>query len=428
MNTPRTHRTPRRSLLAAVALAAGSALLLSACGGTDEAAGSAHQQLAGGKSEEGGKAGKPAEPESAPDSVITVTPEDGARNVGINRGTKVTVAKGTLTGVVLKDAAGTEVPGTVAADGRSWAPDSALRRGTDYSLVAKAKDGRGRISTSHSDFSTVSAAGSFIGHFQSDIEGATVGGGMYPSITFDKPVVNKALVESRITASASSGQRLVGHWFGDRRLDLRPQTYFAPGTRVTFHLDLDGVEASPGVVGVQDRWVSYTVGRTQVSTVDVAARTMTVVRDGVVVKTVPISAGSAENPTYNGTMTISEKFKETRMDGSTVGFVDDKGESDYDIADVPHAMRLSTSGTFIHGNYWGGKDVFGNVNTSHGCVGLRDVQGAGDASTPGAWFYENSLIGDLVVVKNSPDRTISPDNGINGWSMDWAAWTAGSAL
>jgi len=35
------------------------------------------------------------------------------------------------------------------------------------------------------------------------------------------------------------------------------------------------------------------------------------------------------------------------MNGRTVGF-----GGEYDIPDVPHAMRLTTSGTFVHGNYW----------------------------------------------------------------------------
>ena len=74
-------------------------------------------------------------------------------------------------------------------------------------------------------------------------------------------------------------------------------------------------------------------------------------------------------------MVISEKFKETRMNGSTVGFKKNDGKGEYDIQDVPHAMRLSDSGTFIHGNYWG-KGVFGKANTSHGCVGLEDAKGA----------------------------------------------------
>jgi lipoprotein-anchoring transpeptidase ErfK/SrfK len=126
-------------------------------------------------------------------------------------------------------------------------------------------------------------------------------------------------------------------------------------------------------------------------------------------------------------MVISEKFKETRMNGATVGFTDADGKGEYDIKDVPHAMRLSSSGTFIHGNYWGARSVFGSANTSHGCVGLADVKGAGDANQPAAWFYNNSMVGDVVIVKNSPDRTITPDNGLNGWNMSWADWQAGSA-
>ncbi|MGN9757585.1 hypothetical protein [Streptomyces sp. SD31] len=34
------------------------------------------------------------------------------------------------------------------------------------------------------------------------------------------------------------------------------------------------------------------------------------------------------------------------MESSTVGLGDE-----YDISDVPHAQRLTTSGTFVHGNY-----------------------------------------------------------------------------
>lgn len=155
---------------------------------------------------------------------------------------------------------------------------------------------------------------------------------------------------------------------------------------------------------------------------------MTITQDGKTIKTIPISAGSPENPTYNGQMVISEKFKETRMDGATVGFTDDDGKGEYDIKDVPHAMRLSSSGTFIHGNYWGSDGVFGSVNTSHGCVGLNDVKGAGDPNQPAAWLFEHSLVGDVVIVKNSKDKTIQPDNGLNGWNLSWSAWKSGSAV
>jgi hypothetical protein len=91
-------------------------------------------------------------------------------------------------------------------------------------------------------------------------------------------------------------------------------------------------------------------------------------------------------------------------------------------------MRLTDSGTFIHGNYWGADSVFGQVNTSHGCVGLKDVRGGGDDSQPAAWFFDNSMLGDVVTVKNSEDKAmLAPDNGLSDWNMPWSEWVAGSA-
>jgi len=66
-------------------------------------------------------------------------------------------------------------------------------------------------------------------------------------------------------------------------------------------------------------------------------------------------------------------------------------------------------------------------NVSHGCVGLRDVQG-GSSDTPAGWFFDRSLIGDVVEIVNSRDKTVDPGNGLSGWNMTWAAWKAGAAV
>ncbi|HEV7628645.1 MAG TPA: Ig-like domain-containing protein, partial [Streptomyces sp.] len=337
----------------------------------------------------------------------------------------VTVAKGKLTAVKLTAVEGAAaVEGTMSGDGKAWKPKEQLERATKYKITAKAKDGSGHKSVENSTFTTVSPDNSFIGTYAGE-DGQTVGVGMPVSINFDKAISNKKAVQSAIKVNSSSGQEVVGHWFDDTRLDFRPQEYWKPGSKVTLDLKLDGVKGGQNVTGVQNKRISYNIGRSQVSTVDVKGHQMTVMRDGQKLKTIPISAGGAKNPTYNGKMVISEKHKETRMDGDTVGF-GRKGAEGYDIKDVPHAMRLSTSGTFIHGNYWGAP--FGSGNTSHGCVGMKDTRGAGDNSTDGAWFFSNSMIGDIVEVQGSPDKTVQPDNGLNGWNMSWAQWKAGSAV
>ncbi|EST23721.1 hypothetical protein N566_25440 [Streptomycetaceae bacterium MP113-05] len=412
----------RRGMAAAAALLSG-VLALTACGGSDGSSGDDGEKKADSQSKV-----DQAAAEDASAARISISPKDGDDAASINTAGKVTVADGKLTEVTMTASqTGTEVAGTLAEDGSSWKPEGQLERATRYEIRAVAEDSEGRRAHEASSFTTVSPENSFIGYYKPD-HGTTVGVGMPVSVNFDKPVENKAEVQGAIDVNSTSGQEVAGHWFSDTRLDFRPDDYWQSGSKVTLDLDLDGVEASEGVSGVQDKTVTFDVGRSQVSTVDVQTKKMTVTRDGKTVKTFPISAGSDENPTWNGQMVISEKFEETRMNGATVGFTDDDGKGEYDIKDVPHAMRLSTSGTFIHGNYWAADSIFGSVNTSHGCIGLNDVKGAKDPSQDGGWFFENSLIGDVVVVKGSPDKEVDPANGLNGWNLSWADWKAGSAV
>ncbi|MDX5567769.1 Ig-like domain-containing protein [Streptomyces sp. ID05-04B] len=404
-------KAARRAVGACAALIVG-ALTLTACGGSA----SAEDDDA-----KGGKDGASAARTST--AKIVISAKDGSTGASINT-TGVKVSEGRLTEVRMTVAgSGQAVEGVLSADGGNWKPKEQLERGTKYRISAAAKDPSGRTAAANSTFTTVSSADSFIGTYTPD-NGTTVGVGMPVSFTFDKAIGDRKAVQSHITVTSSSGQQVVGHWFGAQRLDFRPEEYWKAGSKVTMKIDLDGVEGANGLHGVQKKTVTFTVGRSQVSTVDVNTQTMTVVRDGRTLKAIPISSGDAEHTTYNGRMVISEKFTQTRMNSRTV----DLG-SEYDIPDVPHAMRLTASGTFLHGNYWyrKGNPPFGRTGTSHGCVGLADVQGArGD--TPAKWFYDQSLIGDVVVVKNSPDKTVAPDNGLNGWNLSWAEWTAGSAI
>ncbi|SOD62072.1 Lipoprotein-anchoring transpeptidase ErfK/SrfK [Streptomyces zhaozhouensis] len=411
----------RRGLTAAAALLCGVLALTSCGGGGDDDAD-------GGERTEQSDADQAAEDADTSAAVISITPDDAAEGVGINDDVAVSVEEGTLDEVVLTaPELGAEVPGTLSADQTSWQPDEQLERATRYELTVRASDSEGRAAHQAAAFTTVSPENSFIGYFTPE-DGSEVGVGMPVSLNFDQEITNQAEVQQAVTVTASSGQEIVGHWFDATRLDFRPESYWEAGTQVDVSLDFDGVEGSPGITGVQDRDFSFTVGRSQVSTVDAESKEMKVVRDGEPLRTVKISAGSEETPTYNGQMVISEKYEETRMDGATVGFTDDDGQGEYDIPDVPHAMRLSTSGTFIHGNYWAPDSTFGSANTSHGCVGLNDVQGADDPDQDGAWFFEESLLGDVVIVVNSPDETITPENGLNGWNMSWDDWVAGSAV
>ncbi|MFF7556447.1 Ig-like domain-containing protein [Streptomyces olivaceus] len=351
------------------------------------------------------------------EAVVTVAPENGAKSVETAGALEVGAEKGRLTEVVVKDAKGTELDGEISKDGATWKPSTHLAASTTYTVHAVAKDSEGRSAAEDSRFTTLTPKNTFIGTFTPE-DGSKVGVGMPFSIRFNRGITNPEDVEKAIRVKTEPAVEVESHWFGNDRIDFRPEKYWKPGTEVTVDLNLDGVEGREDVYGEQAKSVSFTVGRSQVSVVDAKKHTMKVVRDGKTVKTIPVTTGSPGYETWNGQMVITERLPVTRMNGETVGY-----GGEYDIKDVPHAMRLSTSGTFIHGNYWGG-DAFGNRNSSHGCIGLRDVRGGGDGTTPAAWFFENSLIGDVVVVKNSEDDTIAPDNGLNGWNMSWEKWKA----
>lgn len=375
----------------------------------------------GGSSDKGSGAGKEKDSttQASKQSVATVSisPKSGATDVDTSGALKVSAAQGKLTDVEVKDSKGDKVDGTIAAGGTSWTPAGHLASSTKYTVHAVAKDTAGRESAEDSTFTTLTPKNTFTGYFTPE-DGSTVGVGMPFSIRFTRGITDPAAVEKAITVKTEPAVDVQGHWFGNDRLDFRPEDYWASGTKVSVTLDLDGVEGRDGVYGKQAKTVKFTIGRNQVSIVDAKKHTMKVMQDGKVVKTLAVTTGKPGYDTWNGQMVISEKLRVTRMNGETVGY-----GGEYDIKDVPDAMRLTTSGTFIHGNYWGG-DAFGNYNASHGCVGLRDIRGGGDRGVPAAWFFDHSIIGDVVTVKNSHDETVSPDNGLNGWNMSWKQWTA----
>ncbi|SDE19154.1 L,D-transpeptidase [Streptomyces prasinopilosus] len=393
------------------ALALGVVLAVTACGGggTGPDSGSGP---GGGKVE-----ASPAAQSKQSEAVIGIAPEDGAESVETSGALEVEAAEGKLTEVVVKDPDGRKVDGEISGDGARWTPSTHLAASTEYTVHAVAKDSAGRTAAEDSSFTTLTPKNTFIGHFTPE-DGSEVGVGMPFSLRFTRGITSPEDVEKAIRITTEPPVEVEGHWFGNDRLDFRPEKYWKAGTEVTVDLNLDGVEGRPGVYGEQSKKVSFTIGRNQVSVVDAKKLTMKVQRDGKTIKTIPVTTGAPGTETWNGQMVVTERLKVTRMNGETVGF-----GGEYDIKDVPHAMRLSTSGTFIHGNYWGG-DAFGNYNASHGCIGLRDTRGGWDRKAPGAWFFENTMIGDVVVVKNSNDGTIAPDNGLNGWNMSWEKWKA----
>ncbi|MFE1317036.1 Ig-like domain-containing protein [Kitasatospora phosalacinea] len=411
----------RRARRSATALLVGGVLLLgtAACnddnggGGSTDAKGTAGATAGTGGGGGGGSTADAAPKTSA--AQLTVTPADGAADVQPKDGLQVAVASGKLTSVAVTDKNGKAVAGKISDDGLSWKPTGQLAVGTTYTVAAQAVDSAGLVAASTTSFTTLTPAKTASTN-DNIADNGTYGVGMIVSVRFGKAIKNKEAVEAGVTVTGSDGTVARGHWFGNQRLDFRPENFWAPGTKVTVKYRLKNVEVAPGVYGDIDKDEPFTIGRYQVSTVDAAAHTMTVDHGGGRTEVVPITAGNDDNPSWNGTMVISSKEPVTRMNSATVANV--KG-AEYDVADVPHAMRLTTSGTYVHGNYW--SSAFGKSNASHGCVGLADAKGGSDSSNGGK-FFKSSMIGDVVKIKNSKGQTVAGDNGWSGWTVPWSKW------
>ena len=80
----------------------------------------------------------------------------------------------------------------------------------------------------------------------------------------------------------------------------RPAEYWKPGTTVEVEVSAYGVDFGDGLFGQDDVTTRFTIGDQIIATAYDATKTMTVRRNGEVVKTMPISMGKAKTPSDNG--------------------------------------------------------------------------------------------------------------------------------
>jgi len=398
-----TARLGRRTIQS-LALASAAAVVLAACSTGSKA--DSGSDLSG----SGGKNGKSA--------AIVVAPGTDSAKIPVSRKVTVRAEGGSLTSVEVTSPGPGKLSGTWSKDRSAWTSTTPLAPGATYTVKAKGRASGGSALSKTASFSTEASKNTFVGEYYPD-KGAKVGVAMPVSITFNKPVHDKAAVERRLKVTASPAIEGAWSWMKDRdgkdRIDYRPEKYWKPGSKVTLRMDLAGVNAGGGMYGTQQRVVNFTIGDAVTSTVDTKKKTMTVAKNGKALRTLKVSTGKKGFETWNGTMVVLSKVPTIRMNSDTVGIF---GPEAYDLGAVKWDVQLTPSGTYAHAAPWNaGK--FGVVNGSHGCIGM--------STSDAKWFYNQVHLGDPVTVVNSVD-TVATNNGYGDWNVDWAAWKKGSAL
>ena len=351
-------------------------------------------------------------------AVLTVSPADLAVGVLPNAPVTVRASSGTLRAVTLVDAKGDKVQGRGSADG-TWTTTELLHPCAVYTFTLAATGPDGTETTTRSTFSTlrpkVSATYTLIP------SGGTVGVGMPVIVRFDSAVSTKAQqaeVEKRVRVTTVPAQLGAWGWLDDRQLMWRPWSYWLPGTRVTVSTALHGLQTGDSKWVTDDDGASFTVGPSMVSSVDMNAHTLTVRRDGAVIRTFPVSTGKPgpTTETRSGVKIIIERDSVMVMDSATVGIP--KGDPNYYKITTNWNLRLTWTGEFIHSAPWSVSSQ-GSQNVSHGCTNMSPAAAE--------WMFNNSTVGDVVTFTGS-SRAFKPTDGIGVWVYDFAGWKARSAL
>ena len=409
-------RRPWRVVALGVVLVLG----LGACqgGGHGSAQGSGTAAPSGSPSssaEPSGSSSEEASPTPTGPAVVTFTPAKGTAKVRPDQQVQVAVQNATLTAVQVRSAQGAALPGELAPDGTTWRSSGVLAGGSSYTVSAQTRSPDGSTGTFASEFATLRPS-STTSAVLIPGDDWTVGVGMPVIVQFGRAVKNRAAAVRTLTVTTTPPVEGAWHWMNDESVWWRPKDFWAAGTKVKVTAAIEGAELSPGTWGRRTYTSSFAIGASIISTVDVAKHTLTVTKNGALVRVLPVTTGKNDPRfrTRGGTKVIMEKLESVRMDAATTG-TDSKDPEFYNT--VEHwAMRLTWSGEYLHarpGSDW----AFGKTNISHGCTGM--------SWSNAKWLFDFSQVGDVVKYVGS-SRALEFGNGYTAWDLPFEQWAAPS--
>lgn len=348
-------------------------------------------------------------------TTITFEPVSSSTDVRPDAPVSVVAKGGTLTAVAVVDSRGRAVDGALDGTKTRWTAGAPLTVAQHYRVTAKAIDATGKALERMAFFSTLKPKVTLKTSI-SPLSGSVVGVGMPIIVRFNKAVSDRAAVEAGLVVTSSKPADGAWSWLSNTEVHYRPQKYWPAHDKITVNVRLRGVRAAKKIWSLENRTITFKTPASMVSVVDVARHTLTVRRNGKVLRVVPITSGKAGFLTRDGIKVVLEKHVLKVMDSATVGIP--KGDPDYYLLDVPYALRVTWSGEFVHAAPWSTANQ-GLANVSHGCVGM--------SLSNAIWLFNLSSVGDVIRVINSP-RTLEPGNGYTDWNVRWRTWLKGSAL
>ncbi|MEU9060026.1 Ig-like domain-containing protein [Streptomyces sp. NPDC048430] len=324
-----------------------------------------------------------------------------------------------ITDVTAVDREGRHLAGELDADGKRWHSTTSLAAGTRYTVKVSTENGDGAPGSRTYDFGTTSAKKFLKVTFGP--QAGTYGVGQPLTAELSAPVTDKAsraTVERGLQVRSTPAVTGSWYWVDAKTLHYRPKEFWPADATIDVRSNLKGIKVTNALFGAAAKPLKLTTGDRIEAITDASDHTMTVLRNGEVINTLPVTTGKPGFDTRNGVKVVLAKEQFVRMRGESIGIAAGSSES-YDLP-VYWATRVTWSGEYVHAAPWSTGSQ-GSANVSHGCTGMSTA----DAQ----WFFETVREGDIVKVVGSGGETMTPfDNGFGDWNLDWDAWRKGSAL
>ncbi len=346
---------------------------------------------------------------------LTASVKDGAVGVTVDQPVTVSAEDGVLGPVTMvDDDEGTPVAGELTPDGLTWRTTEPLGYNKRYTLNAQSL-GLGGATSQQMTFQTHSPENLTMPYLLPN-DGEVVGIGQPVAVRFDENIPNRLAAQRAITVTTNPPVEGAFYWLSNREVRWRPAQYWKPGTTVDVAVNTYGVDLGDGLFGQENVTTHFTIGDEVIATADDNTKTLTIRRNGEVIKTMPISMGKNSAPTNNGIFIVGDRFGHMVMDSSTYG-VPSNSPNGY-RTEVDYATQISYSGIFVHAAPWSvGSQGYSNV--SHGCLNV--------STSNAQWFYDNTKRGDVVEISNTVGPILPGTDGLGDWNIPWDQWRAGNA-
>ena len=363
--------------------------------------------------------------------LLGVSPFDGAEEISPLDKPVVDVVDGKITGVTLTDDWGDTVEGAVTDNGTRWSPTQRLNFARSYTMTVNSKSNGGVPLSRTTTFDTL--VPNNYAHPYIEVQGGFApnpdvryGVATIVQAHFDEPIKDKALAEKNMIVRTDPPVQGSWNWISDAVAQWRPESYYAPGTKIDVDLNVFGLKLGDGLYGQTDAHATVNIGAEHLAVANDITKQVSVFDNGKLVRTMPTSMGRGGTAvvagktfafwTPPGVYSVLDKGQVVTMNSATYG-LPNNSELGYNLK-IGWATRISTDGIYLHqldDTVW----AQGNTNLSHGCLNLSGENAK--------WYFDFVQPGDPVEVRYTGGPPLTVAQG-GSWSVPWKDWVKGSAF